>query len=145
MLTISSSWIWICLCTSAIWKSTSPAERRQRKTINKKREGRGGREEKKKDSDIKSFQSLRERHSSCKKRDHAAAQSTWETGGQRPGERTTQRTRWHMISADKTERTVQKYAPMDGKLKWKRVSGETWCLKPNYCKLWGFPFYQLCC
>lgn len=25
-LTISSSWFWICLCTSAIWKSTSPAE-----------------------------------------------------------------------------------------------------------------------
>lgn len=30
VLTISSSWIWICLCTSAIWKSTSPADTRQR-------------------------------------------------------------------------------------------------------------------
>lgn len=28
-LTISSSWFWICLCTSAIWKSTSPADKTQ--------------------------------------------------------------------------------------------------------------------
>lgn len=27
-LTISSSWFWICLWTSAIWKSTSPAKTR---------------------------------------------------------------------------------------------------------------------
>lgn len=46
MLTISSSWIWICLCTSAIWKSTSPAERKQRKKDNKQKEGGEGEERK---------------------------------------------------------------------------------------------------
>lgn len=67
MLTISSSWIWICLCTSAIWNNTSPAGRRQRGRKDDKQTKEE--EEDKRETDIKSFQSLSEIliTSSCKK------------------------------------------------------------------------------
>lgn len=122
---------------------------KKRKTINKKREGRGGRE--KRECDIKFFQSLWERHTSCKKKkDHAATQNRWETGVWCRGRRRRQWTRWNIChdtdEADETHNgdkiiiTSQIYAAQtEWMKKSKLIKKSTECFK-HWTK--GCPYYQ---